>query len=800
MGFEFNGKVAIVTGAGGGLGYAYAAYLAEKGAKVVVNDLGGGTFGINGQPTASVAEEAAAKIRAAGGEAIANSDSVAELAGAKRMVAQAMDTWGRVDIIINNAGIASTQVFPEVDADEVQRHLGVHVLGALNTMRAAWPHMVKQGYGRIINTASNSTLGFSPQISYPSMKSALFGLSKSVALVGKPHNIGVNVILPAAFTRLSAMLPDCDFRQHLEQDFQPDRLAPVVAWLVHETCDVSGEIFSVGGGKFGRVVFAAAPMQSVDMSMESVAAGMQRTFASTELSVLNNTFDDLKNLGFTDDECALFLDLTATQGARDESAHVAVKKDSIDHVWTIVVKTPIGDQASTLVLKSEGTRLVGLVSNEQYGAQVVETGELQGETLKWQVNTTIPMPLTLTYTGTLDANDHMRGQVEMGVFGTMEFTATPADAATAAKARSEAQATLQSAATQVNEDAPRSEPVKRVMPDVLKHTPQILPDFDKPRYIAVNGIDLAIYEGKPEGEAHPYPVILCHGYPELGYSWRKQVKPLVEAGFHVLVPDHRGFGKSTVLPRKEDYVLSEVLNDICGLLDHFGYEKGIIVGHDFGGAITWGMGLYHPDRVAGLIACNSPFADMPMNPLDLYQQLYGPKNYFAYFQTQACEDKFNEDPARTFRFYMRRDTGQGTNLSRSRQHDAESIGHVHWIHDDESTWPGEVILDEPSMAYYANAYRNTGFGPGLNWYRCLPYGYDLQKKTFPNGLPKITAPVLAIGAELDFIAAYHFYDLLDNFCTDYEKTLVSNAGHWVQQENPEELNIVLVDWLARRFL
>jgi soluble epoxide hydrolase/lipid-phosphate phosphatase len=798
MSFDFKGKVAIVTGAGGGLGYAYAAYLAEKGAKVVVNDLGGGTFGVNGQPTASVAEEAAARIRAAGGEAIANTDSVSELASARRMVDQAIDTWGRVDIIVNNAGIASTQVFPDVDAEEVQRHLGVHVLGALNTMRAAWPHMVKQGFGRIINTASNSTLGFSPQISYPSMKSALFGLSKSVALLGKAHNIGVNVILPAAFTRLSAMLPACDFRDRLEREFQPDRLAPVVAWLAHETCDVSGEIFSVGGGKFGRVVFAAAPMQNVDMSMESVAEGMKRTFADHSLSVLNNTFDDLRNLGFSDEECAMFHDMSATQGARDgtvgEGAHVAVKKDSIDQVWTIVVKTPIGDQASTLVLKSEGNRLTGVVANEQYGSQVVESGELQGETLQWLVNTTIPMPLTLTYTGTLDANDNMRGQVEMGMFGTMDFTASPLHGEEAAKARS---AATPSAAA---EPAAQAEPVKRVMPDILTHKPAILPDFSKPRMVPVNGIELAIYEGKPEGEAHPYPVILCHGYPELGYSWRNQVKPLVEAGFHVLVPDHRGFGNSTVLPRKEDYVLSEVLKDICGLLDYFGYEKGIIVGHDFGGAITWGMGLYHPDRVAGLIACNSPFADMPMNPLDLYQQLYGPKNYFAYFQTQECEDKFNEDPSRTFRFYMRRDTGKGTNLSRSRQHDAESIGHVHWIHDDESTWPGEVILDDTSMSYYSNAYRKTGFGPGLNWYRCLPYGYDLQKQTFPNGLPKITAPVLAVEADLDFIAAYHFYDLLDNFCTDYEKTLVSNAGHWVQQENPEELNIVLVDWLARRYL
>lgn len=326
-----------------------------------------------------------------------------------------------------------------------------------------------------------------------------------------------------------------------------------------------------------------------------------------------------------------------------------------------------------------------------------------------------------------------------------------------------------------------------------------MPDFQNPTFIPTNGIQLAVYEERPTGAAHRYPLILCHGYPELAYSWRHLFPALVAAGFHVIAPDHRGFGRSTVLPRKEDYVLSEVLKDICGLLDHFGYEKGIIVGHDFGGAITWGMGLYHPNRVAGLIALNSPFADMPMDPLQLYQMLYGPRNYFAYFQTQECEDKFNEDPARTFRFYMRRDTGKGTNLSRSKMHDAESIGHVHWIHDDESTWPGEVILDDTSMAYYVDAYKRTGFGPGMSWYRCLPIAYENQKKVFPNGLPKITAPVFAVGAELDYIASYHFYDLLGSYCTDWEKTCIPGAGHWVQQEAPEAVVQTMLGWLKKRF-
>lgn len=438
MSFSFAGKVVIVTGAGGGLGFAYASYLARLGARVVINDLGGGTFGVDGKADASVAEQAAERIRADGGEAVAIGGSVANFKTARRLVDKAIAKWGRVDAIINNAGIASTQVFPDVDPQELHRHLDVHVIGSMNLMKAAWPHMVKQQFGRIVNTASSSMLGFSPQISYPSMKAALLGLSNNVALLGKANNIHVNAVLPAAFTRLSAMLPDSDFRTRLENEFQPEKLAPVLAYLCHESCDVNGEFFTVGGGKVARLVFAETAAAQIDMTVESVAQALNPMMDdSAPLQVMHSSFDDLANLGFSEEEYQIFYNMSATTDSTPPEFEnfAPVTKESIDQVWNIVVKSPVGDQRSVVALRSEGKRLLGHVTNEQYGVQIAQKGELSGGNLVWKTKISKPVPMTLTYTGSVDDKDNMMGTMKLGMFGEATFTATPADEVTAKKER-----------------------------------------------------------------------------------------------------------------------------------------------------------------------------------------------------------------------------------------------------------------------------------------------------------------------------------------------------------------------------
>lgn len=247
---SFEGRVAVVTGAGRGIGRSYALLLADRGARVVVNDLGGSMAG-NGAD-AEPASTVAAEIVAAGGTAIADVSDVATTEGAGTLVDAAVAQFGRIDILINNAGIIRWAGFPDADADNLARHLAVHVGGSFNTARAAWPHMVEHDYGRIVMTTSAGIFGLPENLSYATAKGAVIGLTRSLATAGAAHGISVNLIAPAAFTRMagpSAGTPE----------MSPDLVAPMAAFLAHEDCPVTGEIYAAGFGRFARIFIASTP-------------------------------------------------------------------------------------------------------------------------------------------------------------------------------------------------------------------------------------------------------------------------------------------------------------------------------------------------------------------------------------------------------------------------------------------------------------------------------------------------------------------------------------------------------------
>lgn len=249
--FGFEGRVAVVTGAGRGIGRAYARLLASRGAALVVNDLGGSVEGEGDD--AGPAATVTAEIVDSGGRAIADTSDVATPEGGAALVDTAIEQFGRLDILVNNAGIIRWAGLPDADAENLAQHLAVHVGGAFHTTRAAWPHMIDQDYGRIVMTGSAGMFGLPQNLSYATAKAAVVGLSRSLTTAAAAHDITINVIAPAAFTRMAGRPGD-----EPPPEMAPELVAPMVAFLAHEDCPVSGEIYAAGSGRFARIFIAQA--------------------------------------------------------------------------------------------------------------------------------------------------------------------------------------------------------------------------------------------------------------------------------------------------------------------------------------------------------------------------------------------------------------------------------------------------------------------------------------------------------------------------------------------------------------
>jgi len=250
---RFDDRVAIITGAGGGLGRTYALEIARRGGKVVVNDLGGKMDGTGA--SSSMADEVVKEITEAGGTAVANYDSVSEPAGGEAIVQTALDNFGKVDIVVNNAGILRDKTFVKLTPEELGIVLDVHLKGAFYVSQPAFKNMKENGYGRLIFTASAAGIfGNFGQSNYGAAKMGLVGLSNVLAQEGKKYNITSNVIAPIARTRLTEELLG-----GAAEALDPACVTPLVTYLVSEQCDITHEVYSVGGGRFARIFVGLAP-------------------------------------------------------------------------------------------------------------------------------------------------------------------------------------------------------------------------------------------------------------------------------------------------------------------------------------------------------------------------------------------------------------------------------------------------------------------------------------------------------------------------------------------------------------
>ncbi|MGH8912139.1 MAG: SDR family oxidoreductase [Acidimicrobiia bacterium] len=294
MPLGFDGRVAIVTGAGGGLGREYALELGRRGARVVVNDLGGAVDGSGGSKRA--ADKVVDEIAAAGGEAVASYHSVADPDSGQAIVDTAMDEFGSVDIVVSNAGILRDRSFPNQTTDDLHAVLDVHLRGAFYVARPSFTIMKERGYGRFVFTASNSgLLGNFGQTNYGAAKMGLVGLSNVIAIEGAKYGIRSNVIAPVARTRMTEELLGL-----LAEYVDPAHVMPMVVYLASEACEVTHEIFSAGAGRYARFFIGLTPgwfagPQAVP-SVEAVAAHLDQIRDTDGYAIYDGAGDELQAL------------------------------------------------------------------------------------------------------------------------------------------------------------------------------------------------------------------------------------------------------------------------------------------------------------------------------------------------------------------------------------------------------------------------------------------------------------------------------------------------------------------------
>ena len=291
-------------------------------------------------------------------------------------------------------------------------------------------------------------------------------------------------------------------------------------------------------------------------------------------------------------------------------------------------------------------------------------------------------------------------------------------------------------------------------------------------------------------------IVFSHGFPELGYSWRHQFEPLVRAGYRVIAPDQRGYGESDKPEAITAYDIHHLCGDLVGILDALGIEKAVFAGHDWGGFVVWAMPYLHPDRVAGVIGVNTPLtARTPMAPTQLMRMMVGgqdEKLYILWFQQPGvAEGVLDKEPALVFEKLLR----TGVPMEEVAKRLAADFDMNPFRRLAEMEPMGELIGTPAERAHYAEVFGRTGFRGGINWYR----NFDRNWETAPEiGARPIDVPSLMVCAAWDPALRPEMAAGMPALCRDLETVTIDRCGHWTQQEKPEELNAILIDWLRRK--
>lgn len=320
--------------------------------------------------------------------------------------------------------------------------------------------------------------------------------------------------------------------------------------------------------------------------------------------------------------------------------------------------------------------------------------------------------------------------------------------------------------------------------------------FPSPHFVETNGIKMAVYE---QGDKKALPVVMCHGFPEIGYSWRHQLPALADAGFRAIAPDQRGYGR-THGPKGQDavplYDMQHLTDDLVGMLDALEIEKAIFVGHDWGGMVSWQMPLRHPSRVAGCIGVNTPFLPRsPIDPIAGMRMVYGEDMYIVYFQQYGVAEKmFDADVPRSLRFWYRKSDMTLKDFD-ALPAGEKNLSFLKGFAVDENLWPGKSLLTPEELAYYVECFEESGFEGGIGWYRNFTRNWEMTE----GQVQKVDVPCLMISAANDIVLRPEMADGMEQYCPDLEKHVIPDCGHWTQSEKPAELNALMVDWLQRRF-